>query len=95
MIELFQGELTDSPQQIRIKSDFLKLHQSNLETRCKIPWDTCDVGEFVHVSFNKSKSKPSIPERLKKLGWAFSVSKHNGTLYNGIYITGWVFRRLR
>tara|TARA_R100000988_G_scaffold9238_1_gene5273 strand:+ start:331 stop:630 length:300 start_codon:yes stop_codon:yes gene_type:complete len=85
----------EAPPSIKIGADFLKLHQENLETRCKIGWDTCEVGGFILVPFNKSKSKPCIPERLKKQGWEFTVSKHNGTLYNGVHITGWVFRRIR
>ena len=89
-----QGEFSSPPMQVTFNSDFRDLHQQHLETRCKIAWDTVRIGGYLHVPFNKSKSKPSVPERLKKQGYEFTVSKHNGTLYNGIHISGWVFLRI-
>jgi len=92
------GTPAQAPEPIKIGSDFFDLHQQNLETRCKIAWDKCNIGDFIHVPFNKSKSKPSIPERLKKLGWQFTASKHDHsiqTYYNGQIVIGWVFQRIR
>ena len=92
------GTPAHNPQPIKLGPDFFRLHQQNLETRCKIPWDTCVIGGFIHVPFNKSKSKPSIPDRLKKRGWEFDVSKHDethaATYYNGEPVIGWVFQRI-
>ena len=64
-------------------------------SRCVIPWENTQPGQFFLLDFEGRKNAPSVPERLKQKGYQYEYAKLDGVFYQGRKRSGWLFKRIK